>query len=126
MFFADGPTSDTGAEKPKDNFSFDDVRQSLDKISNQIIGTFTQGRERVFEFERAVADSLPAVRSLGGDIKDVGRIIQEVGVAARRNVVANEEEIKALFSASKVLGISAQDLSNSFLDVGVSFWAQGK
>lgn len=119
MFFQDATASDTGAEKPKDNFSFDDVRQSLDKISNQIIGTFTQGRERVFEFERAVADSLPAVRSLGGDIKDVGRIIQEVGVAARRNVVANEEEIKALFSASKVLGISAQDLSNSFLDVGV-------
>ena len=119
MFFQEETASGTGAEKPKDNFSFDDVRQSLDKISNQIIGTFTQGRERVFEFERAVADSLPAVRSLGGDIKDVGRIIQEVGVAARRNVVANEEEIKALFSASKVLGISAQDLSNSFLDVGV-------
>jgi hypothetical protein len=119
MFFQEAAASSTGAEKPKDNFSFDDVRQSLDKISNQIIGTFTQGRERVFEFERAVADSLPAVRSLGGDIKDVGRIIQEVGVAARRNVVANEEEIKALFSASKVLGISALELSNSFLDVGV-------
>jgi hypothetical protein len=119
MFFQEATASGTGAEKPKDNFSFDDVRQSLDKISNQIIGTFTQGRERVFEFERAVADSLPAVRSLGGDIKDVGRIIQEVGVAARRNVVANEEEIKALFSASKVLGISAQEISTSFLDVGV-------
>jgi hypothetical protein len=118
MFFQEATAGGNESEKPKE-INFDNLRQGLDKITNQIIGTFTQGRERVFEFERAVVDSLPAVRSLGGDIKDVGRIIQEVGVAARRNVVANEEEIKALFSASKVLGITAQDLSNSFLDVGV-------
>ena len=118
MFFQEANAGDTGASKPE-SFNFDDVRQSLDKISNQIIGTFTQGRERVFEFQRAITDSLPAVRSLGGDIKDVGRIIQEVGVAARRNVVANDEEIKSLFAATKTLGISAQDITNSFLDVGV-------
>jgi len=118
MFFQAETAGDTGASKPE-SFNIDDVRISLDKVSNQIIGTFTQGRERVFEFQRAITDSLPAVRSLGGDIKDVGRIIQEVGVAARRNVVANDEEIKSLFAATKTLGISAQDLTNSFLDVGV-------
>jgi hypothetical protein len=118
MFFPDATAGDAAASKPE-SFNIDDVRISLDKVSNQIIGTFTQGRERVFEFQRAITDSLPAVRSLGGDIKDVGRIIQEVGVAARRNVVANDEEIKSLFAATKTLGISAQDLTNSFLDVGI-------
>jgi len=118
MFFQAETAGDTGASKPE-SFNIDDVRISLDKVSNKIIGTFTKCRERVFEFQRAITDSLPAVRSLGGDIKDVGRIIQEVGVAARRNVVANDEEIKSLFAATKTLGISAQDLTNSFLDVGV-------
>jgi hypothetical protein len=118
MFFQDASTTTPGADKPE-NFDINDVRKGLDKLSNQIIGTFTQGRERVFEFNRAITDSLPGVRSLGGDIKNVGAILQEVAIASRRNVVANEEEIKGLFAASKVLGISAQELSSSFLDVGV-------
>ena len=118
MFFQDASATTPGADKPE-NFNINDVRKGLDKLSNQIIGTFTQGRERVFEFNRAIADSLPGVRSLGGDIKNVGAILQEVAIASRRNVVANEEEIKGLFAASKVLGISAQELSSSFLDVGV-------
>ena len=118
MFFQDASTA-AGATPPKDNFDFNDVRISLDKISREIVGTFTQGRERVFEFERAVADSLPAVRSLGGDIKDVGKIIQEVGIAARRNVVASEDEIKSLFAASEVLGLTTQQIADSFLNVGV-------
>ena len=118
MFFQDAKADGTGSQKPE-SFNIDDVRQGLDKLSNQIIGTFTQGRERVFEFNRAITDSLPGVRSLGGDIKNVGAVLQEVAVASRRNVVATEEEIKGLFAASKVLGISAQELSSSFLDVGV-------
>ena len=120
MFFDDPstPSADTASSKPE-SFNINDVRIGLNNLTGQIQNTFTQGRERVFEFQRAVTDSLPGVRSLGGDIKDVGRIIQEVGVAARRNVVANEEEIESLFVASKILGISAQDITNSFLNVGV-------
>ena len=120
MFFQDSSPASTGpaSDKPE-NFNINDVRIGLNNLTGQIQNTFTQGRERVFEFQRAVTDALPGVRSLGGDIKNVGAIIQEVGVAARRNVVANEEEIKSLFAASKILGISAQDITNSFLNVGV-------
>ena len=80
MFFqeASAAGTGTGATPPKDNFDFNSVRKGLDGISREIIGTFTQGRERVFEFERAVANSLPTIRSLGGDINDVGKIIKEV------------------------------------------------
>lgn len=123
MFFQDASSAaagtGSGATPPKEKFDFDSVRKGLDGISREIIGTFTQGRERVFEFERAVANSLPTIRSLGGDINDVGKIIKEVGVAARRNVVASEDEIKSLFAASKVLGITAQEIADSFLNVGV-------
>jgi hypothetical protein len=122
MFFqeesASAAATDPASSKPE-SFNINDVRIGLNNLTGQIQNTFTQGRERVFEFQRAVTDSLPGVRSLGGDIKDVGRIIQEVGVAARRNVVANEEEIESLFAASKILGISAQQITDSFLNVGV-------
>jgi hypothetical protein len=121
MFFQEAPSTpsaDPASSKPE-SFNINDVRIGLNNLTGQIQNTFTQGRERVFEFQRAVTDSLPGVRSLGGDIKDVGRIIQEVGVAARRNVVANEEEIESLFAASKILGISAQQITDSFLNVGV-------
>jgi len=120
MFLEDPstPSTDPASSKPE-SFNINDVRIGLNNLTGQIQNTFTQGRERVFEFQRAVTDSLPGVRSLGGDIKDVGRIIQEVGVAARRNVIANEEEIESLFAASKILGISAQQITDSFLNVGV-------
>lgn len=121
MFFQEAGTgTGTGAEEPNiKGFDINEVRKGLDLLSNQIIGTFTQGRERVFEFQRSITDALPGVRSLGGEAKNVGIIIQEVAVAARRNVVANAEEIKELFAATKTLGISAKDLSESFLNVGV-------
>ena len=95
MFFQEASAAATGpaSDKPE-NFNINDVRIGLNNLTGQIQNTFTQGRERVFEFQRAVTDALPGVRSLGGDIKNVGAIIQEVGVAASRNVVANEEEIK--------------------------------
>lgn len=128
MFFQEASTTGagTGATPPKDDFDLNNVRKSLDGISREIIGTFTQGRERVFEFERAVADSLPTIRSLGGDIKDVGKVIQEVGLAARRNVVANEEEIKALYAASEVLGLTTTQIADSFLNVGVGIDQMGE
>jgi hypothetical protein len=102
------------------DFDFNKARQNLDSYSNQIIATFTQGRERVTEFQRAIADTLPGVRRLGGDIGSVTKVITEVAEASRRNVVASGEQIEDLFTASRVLGISVKDLSDSFLSVGIS------
>jgi hypothetical protein len=102
------------------DFDFNKARQNLDSYSNQIIATFTQGRERVTEFQRAIADTLPGVRRLGGDIGSVTKVITEVAEASRRNVVASGEQIEDLFTASRVLGISVKELSDSFLSVGIS------
>lgn len=119
MFFQEASAATGPASDKPESFNINDVRIGLNNLTGQIQNTFTQGRERVFEFQRAVTDALPGVRSLGGDIKNVGAIIQEVGVAARRNVVANEEEIKSLFAASKILGLTASQITDSFLNVGV-------
>jgi hypothetical protein len=95
-------------------------QKALSEFSNQILESFTQGRERIYEIQTAITDTVPGVRRLGGDIKDVASIISEVALESRRNVVATSEEVESLFVASKVLGVSAKEISKSFLDVGMS------
>ncbi len=114
------PKSKVGASEFVPDFDFNKARQSLDTFSNQIITTFTQGRERVFEFQRAITDSLPAVRRLGGDIGDVTKIIIDVAEASKRNVVASSEQIEDLFKVTEVLGLSVKEVAESFLDVGIA------
>lgn len=94
-------------------------QKALSEFSGQILEAFTQGRERIYEIQTAITDTVPGVRRLGGDIKDVASIISEVALESRRNVVATSEEVESLFVASKVLGISAKEISKSFLDVGL-------
>ena len=121
MFFQDASTPGGQSEKvdPLASFDINKSRQLLDQYSNQIIGTFTQGRERVFEFQRSIMDALPNIRRLGGDIGSTAKVIDEVAQASRRNVIANQEDVEKLYSASKVLGVSAKDLTDGFLNVGM-------
>lgn len=121
MFFQDASTPGGQSEKvdPLASFDINKSRQLLDQYSNQIIGTFTQGRERVFEFQRSIMDALPNIRRLGGDIGSTAKVIDEVAQASRRNVVANQEDVEKLYAASKVLGVSAKDLTDGFLNVGM-------
>jgi hypothetical protein len=93
---------------------------ALSEFSSQVIEAFTQGRERIYEIQTAITDTIPGVRRLGGDIKDVASIISDVALESRRNVVATSGVTESLFAASKVLGIAAKEISKSFLDVGMS------
>jgi hypothetical protein len=104
---------------PGKEFDFVKSQRSLSKFTNDIIAAFTQGRERVSELQTALANAIPGVTKLGGEIKDVSEIIQSVAVESRRNVVASTEEIEKLFAASKIIGIVPQKLSKDFLDVGI-------
>jgi hypothetical protein len=124
MFQGTTPTGENldfaGGDDDIRNLDFVKSQKSLSEFSGQILEAFTQGRERIYELQRSITDTLPNVRRLGGDIKDVASIISDVALESRRNVVANSEEIESLFVASKVLGITAKEISKSFLDVGMS------
>ena len=124
-------------QDPNDKSSIDKIYQDIkdlftvnsetfvaefDKIAvagNKIQTVFTQGRQRVVELRNAIADAAPDVIRLGGNVADTGRVIEDVAEASRRNVVATSEEVEKLFAAEKVLVIGAEQLANSFLDVGI-------
>ena len=124
MFFQEVPSA---ADKPEsENFDIDAVRKGLDKLSGQILSTFTQGRQRVTEFQQSITDVLPQVRAFGVDLPNLGKEIQGIAIASRRNVIENTENIREMVAASKLLGQTAGDLSTAFLNVGVGIGEMGE
>jgi hypothetical protein len=129
MFFqaADTSTSDSSKglgkaleqdiQKNKD--ALQNAQDALQTFSTDILKTFTQGRERIFELQRSLVDALPNIRRLGGGLDDVSKIISGVAEASRRNVVASTEQIEKLFVLEKLVGKTGGELSESFLNVGI-------
>ena len=101
-----------------DTESFLKASGDLSAYANQVNKFFTQGRQRIVELKTALADATPNVTRLGGDMAKAAEIMGEVANASRRNVVATSEEVENLYAAQKVLGLGADELTNSFLDVG--------
>ena len=99
---------------------FQTAASRLSEAATQINSVFTQGRQRMIELVQATADAVPGVMRLGGEVQDVTNAIKEVAIASRRNVVATADEVEKLYAANKVLGESASDLTNAFLNVGMS------
>jgi hypothetical protein len=87
--------------------------------SVEINKTFGQGQERLSELMGAVSDAIPRVARLGGSITDVEDTMKGIAEASRRNVIANTEDVEKLYAATQIIGGSAQELSDSFLDIGV-------
>lgn len=98
----------------------------LTQSAVEINKTFLQGRQRIVELQQSVADAVPNVLRLGGELRDVTDIISNVAKASNRNVVATTEQVEKLYAAEKVLGQGAETLTNSFLDVGMSVQSIGK
>lgn len=94
---------------------------SLGTYSTDINKVFTQTRQRISEIQYSIADAVPGVNRLGGSVTDVAQTIADIASASRRNVIANSESVEELYASSKLLGKSAEELTNKFLDVGIGF-----
>lgn len=91
----------------------------IQESSIEINKVFTQGRQRVSELITSIADATPQINRLGGSMKDVAQVMGDIAEASNRNLIASTEEVEKLYAAQKILGIGAETLTNSFLDVGV-------
>ena len=94
--------------------------ERMSSYATEINKTFGQGRQRIEELSRAIEDAQPGIDKLGGNISDVSNIMTGVAEASRRNVIANSEDVSKLFAATKILGGSAKDLTESFAKAGIS------
>ena len=87
---------------------------------------FTQNNQRMVELMEATSNAVPAVNRLGGSMADVSKTMQGIAEGARRNVVANTEDVAKLYAATQLLGKSATQLTDTFANVGIGFEQIGK
>ena len=98
---------------------FADAFERISSTAGEINKVFGQSRERINELKTALADTLPGITRLGGNLEDVSKSITEISDASRRNVIANTKDVEQMYAASKILGDSVGEISNSFMDVGI-------
>lgn len=98
---------------------FADAFERISSTAGEINKVFGQSRERINELKTSLADTLPGITRLGGNLEDVNKTISDIALSSRRNVIANTEDVEQMYTASKILGDSVSEISNSFMDVGV-------
>lgn len=98
---------------------FTNAYEGISAGAIKINAAFGQTKQRLVEIQTAIADTAPGVRRLGGGIENVTNTINEIAKASRRNVIANSEDVSKMYAAQKILGGTVEDISNSFLNVGV-------
>lgn len=86
---------------------------------------FGIGRQRMEEIMGAVADATPGITKLGGDLRNVVSVMDEIGKATRRNVVADEEQVSKLYASSEILKQEVGTIVDSFQEIGVEFTQVG-
>jgi len=101
--------------------SYAQAFQDLTDSSSELNKSFTQNRSRIIEMSQSIADAIPGVQRLNGNISDVTQTISEIAMASNRNVIANTEQIEQMFAASEVLSSSVETLTTAFADVGYTF-----
>lgn len=108
---------------------FNDVAKavtSLESYGAEVNRTFGETRQRIGEIKTAIADSLPGINRLGGDIKDVQTTISDIALETKRNVIATTEQTEKLYAATKVTELSVRTLVDGFADVGVGIGQMSK
>lgn len=112
-----------------EEITYVDLTKAIEKAYDtqlKLNEAFGQGQERLSEMYLAASNAAPRITRLGGDIKDVQTTMIGIAEASRRNIVANTEDVEKLYAATKVTGIGAKELSDSFLDVGIGLEQMGK
>ena len=101
-----------------------EIPEALNKITAAADGlnkSFIGNRARVQEFMSEISKVGPEIQGLGGKFEDAGKTIEQVAKASRRNVIASTEDIKELFSTSKILNKDVTTIVDSFAKVGVMY-----
>jgi hypothetical protein len=101
-----------------------EIRLNLEQINalaSQLNTQFGQTRERIGEIEGTLRSVEPYFNTLGATANEVAKIISEVSLNSRKNVVASSDSLKELLETSKVLGQSPEEFIGPLTDVGIQF-----
>jgi hypothetical protein len=97
----------------------DDAHLTMEEGARRLNEVFGQNRQRITEITKAVADAVPEITRLGGDVRNVFDTMEDISRGTQRNIVASKEDVNNLFAASKILGTSVDTLTQNFTEVGI-------
>jgi hypothetical protein len=101
-----------------------EVRLDLEQINalaSKLNTQFGQTRERIGELEGSLRSVEPYFKSLGATANDAAKIISEVSLNSRKNVIASSDSLKELLETSRVLGQEPEEFIGPLTDVGIQF-----
>ena len=99
-----------------------DELKNVDKAAADVLGTFGASRDAVAAIRQNIANAIPDVTALGGNLDSIVRMQQEVSTALGKNVVVSSDAFKDMYAASKASGQEVSTMTKSFKDVGISIY----
>jgi hypothetical protein len=101
-----------------------EVRMDLEQINalaSDLNKQFGETRVSIGEMEGSLRSVEPYFNSLGATANDAAKIISEVSLNSRKNVIASSDSLKELLETAKVLGQSPEEFIGPLTDVGIQF-----
>ena len=94
--------------------------EEMEGYATSIAHQFGQGRENVVAMQAAMGDAAIKVKEMGGSMKDISGIMQDVANTLGRNVITQGETIEGIYEVTKVTDQTTGELVKGFKDAGFS------
>lgn len=95
--------------------------QELMEAGENLNKAFLGSRQRLDEFLVNIRQATPEMMALGASTKDIYDTLSQIATGSRRQVIASAQDLRELFSASKLVGKSTNELVEAFGKVGYNY-----
>ena len=99
-----------------------DALKEVDKGAASVLGTFGASRDAVAAIRQNIANAIPDVTALGGNLDSIVSMQQSVSESLGRNMIVSSDAFKEMYAASKASGQEVGVITTKFKDVGVSIY----
>jgi len=99
-----------------------DALKEVDKGAASVLGTFGASRDAVAAIRQNIANAIPDVTALGGNLDSIVLMQQSVSESLGRNMIVSSDAFKEMYAASKASGQEVGVITTKFKDVGVSIY----
>jgi hypothetical protein len=99
-----------------------DALKEVDKGAASVLGTFGASRDAVAAIRQNIANAIPDVTALGGNLDSIVSMQQDVSIALGKNMVVSSDAFKEMYAASKASGQEVSTMTTKFKDVGISIY----
>jgi hypothetical protein len=107
------------------NIDPNQIKQALKEVdmgAADVLKTFGASRDAIAAIRQNLANAIPDVTALGGDLSEVVSMQQQISESLGKNVVISSDAFKDMYAASKASNQEMSIITKSFKDVGISVY----